>query len=478
MVAPARSAARPRSPASDHPVPTTKEIQCGSSPASPRRPRCSSARPWRSRMREARTSCPRSTRSRRRPPASTSRCSTATTGCCCATPAPAPCSSRATTASRTRASQPDGTVEVNTDSKAYYINEERDGQVEVPDGVDGKGEPRWEEVARTGRFEWHDHRMHWMSESDPEAVSDKDVRTKIYDWKVPIAVDGRAGRDHRHAVLDAAALVRPAAAADHRVRGAGHPARHRRGGRPPPPGREAGRGGLVTRALALAVALLALLPAAASAHALLNATTPERGARLDAAPEQVSLRFSEPVEAEFGAVRVFDSSGPRGAGRARLPPGRPRRRGGGPPARRARRGRLHGHVPGDLGRLAPGLRRVRVRGRRRARAVDHGRRAARRRRHRAGDRHRVRGHARRAVRRPSRSASARCCSRCCAGCPACARPRGPARAGRPPRPPSRPACARCCSSRRPPARCPRRWRSCSRARSPAAPGSARRSAPT
>ena len=77
------------------------------------------------------------------------------------------------------------------------------------------------------------------------------------------------------------------------------------------------------RALALALALLALLPAAASAHALLNATTPERGARLDAAPEQVSLRFSEPVEAEFGAVRVFDSDGREvQAGRTFHPSGR------------------------------------------------------------------------------------------------------------------------------------------------------------
>ena len=63
------------------------------------------------------------------------------------------------------------------------------------------------------------------------------------------------------------------------------------------------------RALALALAALALLPATAGAHALLKASTPERAARLDAAPEQVSLRFSEPVEAEFGAVRVFDSEG-------------------------------------------------------------------------------------------------------------------------------------------------------------------------
>jgi hypothetical protein len=88
---------------------------------------------------------------------------------------------------------PDGTVSVNKDSKAYYINEERDGKVEVPEGVDSKGEPQWEQVSRTGRFEWHDHRMHWMSEDDPEAVKDKDVRTKVYDWEVPIAVDGRDG---------------------------------------------------------------------------------------------------------------------------------------------------------------------------------------------------------------------------------------------------------------------------------------------
>jgi hypothetical protein len=89
--------------------------------------------------------------------------------------------------------EPDGTVSVNTDSKAYYLNEERDGKVAVPEGVDSRGGPRWEQVGRNGRFEWHDHRMHWMAEDDPEVVEDKDVRTKVYDWKVPIAVDGRDG---------------------------------------------------------------------------------------------------------------------------------------------------------------------------------------------------------------------------------------------------------------------------------------------
>ncbi len=87
----------------------------------------------------------------------------------------------------------DGTVWVNKDSEAYYLNEERDGQVEVPPDADSEGEPRWEQISRTGRFEWHDHRMHWMSESDPEAVKDKDVRTKVFDWEVPIEVGGQSG---------------------------------------------------------------------------------------------------------------------------------------------------------------------------------------------------------------------------------------------------------------------------------------------
>jgi hypothetical protein len=87
----------------------------------------------------------------------------------------------------------DGTVSVNTDSEAYYINEDRYGKVDKPESADSKGAPRWKEVSKTGRFEWHDHRMHWMSESDPEEVTDKDVRTKVFDWKVPLEVDGRTG---------------------------------------------------------------------------------------------------------------------------------------------------------------------------------------------------------------------------------------------------------------------------------------------
>jgi hypothetical protein len=85
----------------------------------------------------------------------------------------------------------DGTVSVNKDSEAFYINEERDGNVDAPASADSEGEPVWEEISKTGRFEWHDHRMHWMSEGDPEEVKDKSVRTKVFDWKVPMRVDGQ-----------------------------------------------------------------------------------------------------------------------------------------------------------------------------------------------------------------------------------------------------------------------------------------------
>jgi copper transport protein len=63
------------------------------------------------------------------------------------------------------------------------------------------------------------------------------------------------------------------------------------------------------RALVLAVAALLLAPAVASAHATLESTVPERGAQLHRAPAQVEFRFDESVEANFGALRVFDGHG-------------------------------------------------------------------------------------------------------------------------------------------------------------------------
>ena len=54
---------------------------------------------------------------------------------------------------------------------------------------------------------------------------------------------------------------------------------------------------------------LGLAASSAFAHATLERSVPERGAVLEHAPRQVSLAFDEPVEAAFGAVRVFDGRG-------------------------------------------------------------------------------------------------------------------------------------------------------------------------
>jgi copper transport protein len=65
----------------------------------------------------------------------------------------------------------------------------------------------------------------------------------------------------------------------------------------------------VVAVFALAALALGLAASSAFAHATLERSTPERGAVLDRAPRHVSLEFDEPVEAAFGAVRVFDGRG-------------------------------------------------------------------------------------------------------------------------------------------------------------------------
>ena len=86
----------------------------------------------------------------------------------------------------------DGTVEVNTNSEAFYLNDDRYGDVKVPANLGS--EPKWKRLSKTGRFEWHDHRMHWMSQSRPPQVSDENAETHIFDWRVPITIAGAQGQ--------------------------------------------------------------------------------------------------------------------------------------------------------------------------------------------------------------------------------------------------------------------------------------------
>lgn len=63
--------------------------------------------------------------------------------------------------------------------------------------------------------------------------------------------------------------------------------------------------------LGLSAIVLGLWSAPALAHARLVESTPAAGADPAESPEQVRLRFSEPVEAEFGPLEVYDAGGER-----------------------------------------------------------------------------------------------------------------------------------------------------------------------
>jgi len=89
--------------------------------------------------------------------------------------------------------QADGTVEVNTRAPAYYLNQSFYAQVTVPAFASAHAAPRWSVLDRTGQFEWHDHRIHWMSPVPPAKVKDKSKRTKIFNWQVPVRVGAQAG---------------------------------------------------------------------------------------------------------------------------------------------------------------------------------------------------------------------------------------------------------------------------------------------
>ena len=87
----------------------------------------------------------------------------------------------------------DGTVQVNQNSPAFYLNQDRYATAVVPPRANARAVPRWVTLDKTGRFEWHDHRIHLFTTATPTVVKDKAKTTKIFAWSVPITVGGQAG---------------------------------------------------------------------------------------------------------------------------------------------------------------------------------------------------------------------------------------------------------------------------------------------
>jgi copper transport protein len=195
----------------------------------------------------------------------------------------------------------DGTVQANQRSPATYLNTDRYAEAQVPKSADPEVAPLWQTVGDSGTLRWHDHRMHYMATGTPPQVKDESKRTKVFDYEIPLRIDGEKG-----AIDGALFWVGPADTSKTPFLIAGIAivllggaavliARRRRGD-----------------AVAVLVAVVATLwaPSAAGAHATLESTSP-RGATVRQQPSAVVFRFSEPVEGNFGAVRVYDAAGER-----------------------------------------------------------------------------------------------------------------------------------------------------------------------
>ena len=87
---------------------------------------------------------------------------------------------------------PDGTVEVNERSPAYFLNGDRYADAEVPAEADPEAAPAWREVGTSGQYDWHDHRAHYMGEGTPSQVTDEGERTKVFDYEIPLQVGEKA----------------------------------------------------------------------------------------------------------------------------------------------------------------------------------------------------------------------------------------------------------------------------------------------
>jgi hypothetical protein len=85
---------------------------------------------------------------------------------------------------------PDGTVQENQNSPAKYLNEDRLGKTDVPANADEKAKPVWKDIGKGGEYSFHDHRVHYMGTGTPPQVKDESVRTKVFDWKVPMTLAG------------------------------------------------------------------------------------------------------------------------------------------------------------------------------------------------------------------------------------------------------------------------------------------------
>jgi hypothetical protein len=80
----------------------------------------------------------------------------------------------------------------NGNSPATYLNQDRYANVKLPKSANAKAAPKWVKVGTGNSFQWHDHRIHWMSTIPPGPIkATPDVAHHIFDWRVPFLADGQ-----------------------------------------------------------------------------------------------------------------------------------------------------------------------------------------------------------------------------------------------------------------------------------------------
>ncbi len=89
----------------------------------------------------------------------------------------------------------DGAIYENANSASRYLNKDRYGAQAAPADLDLDAPPDWKRIADGNTYDWHDHRIHWMSSTDPKVVrDDRSSEHHVLDWTVPVEVGGAAAK--------------------------------------------------------------------------------------------------------------------------------------------------------------------------------------------------------------------------------------------------------------------------------------------
>lgn len=87
-----------------------------------------------------------------------------------------------------------GPVQLNLHSPSLAPSNDRWGRTPPSGRQDAEAPPHWVRVADGGRWAWFDRRSHYRGPGRPAAVEDPARRLKLWDFAVPLRIDGQPAR--------------------------------------------------------------------------------------------------------------------------------------------------------------------------------------------------------------------------------------------------------------------------------------------